>query len=72
MPYYDYKCKNCGENFTVQKSMNDLSVSNCPKCNSSNVGKIWGGFQLKGCCKTSGSSEKSCGSCGGGSCSGCH
>jgi len=75
MPSYDYNCKQCNENFTIEKSMSDTSTPNCPKCNSEDVAKDWGGFQLKGCCKTSGASVSSgggCGSCSGGSCSGCH
>ena len=71
MPSYDYSCKDCSENFTVNKSMNDTTVPNCPKCNSSNIRRIWGGFSLKGC-GNSCSSGSSCSSCSGGSCSTCH
>ncbi|MFH0702672.1 MAG: zinc ribbon domain-containing protein [bacterium] len=74
MPYYDYNCKNCNEEFTVEKSMNDSTMPFCPKCKSSDVGKIWGNFSLKGCdCKNTGSAslKKGCGSCRGNSCSGC-
>jgi len=76
MPSYDYNCKDCKECFTIEKSMNDQSTPNCTKCNSSNVAKIWGGFQLKGNDKGSNSfitsSGGGCGSCKGGSCSTCH
>ena len=68
MPSYDYSCKKCNENFTIEKSMNDETKPMCPKCNSDEVARIWGGFQVKGC---GSSSSGSCGSCSGGSCSGC-
>lgn len=71
MPSYDYSCKVCGNSFTVNKSMNDTTVPGCPACMSSEVTKVWGGIQLKGCGTTSGSSG-SCGSCSGGSCTSCH
>lgn len=69
MPSYDYICKNCNETFTIQKSMNDTSIPDCLKCSSSDVSRIWGGFIIKG---SQGSSQKSCTSCNGGSCSTCH
>lgn len=71
MPDYDYNCKSCNHNFTINKSMTDDTIPVCPSCKSAETVKIWGGFQLKGCCKTSGTSAKNCGSCSGSSCSGC-
>lgn len=68
MPDYDYNCKDCNKNFTVNKSMNDTSTPSCPKCSSSNIKRVWGGFIVKGCSSSGGS----CNSCGGGSCSTCH
>jgi len=72
MPAYDYKCTDCNENFTFEKSMTDETTPNCPKCNSLNVKRVWGGIQFKGLSSGSGSSGKSCGPCSGGSCSSCH
>ncbi|MDD3013698.1 MAG: zinc ribbon domain-containing protein [Candidatus Gastranaerophilales bacterium] len=73
MPSYDYRCNKCHEIFTVTKSMNDSSTPTCPCCGSNEVAKVWGNVQLKGCCKTSGSSSGGgCSSCSGGSCGSCH
>ncbi len=71
MPSYDYNCKECDEIFTIEKSMNDDSVPDCPKCGSANVSKVWGNIQFKGC-GAKGSSSGGCGGCSGGSCSTCH
>ncbi|EKE02390.1 MAG: hypothetical protein ACD_20C00395G0020 [uncultured bacterium] len=68
MPDYDYNCKNCNEIFTVNKSMSDTTIPDCPKCNSPDVKRIWGSFIVKG---GNGSGSK-CGSCSSGSCSTCH
>ena len=37
MPSYDFICKKCNENFTIEKSMNDETKPKCPKCNSDDV-----------------------------------
>ena len=70
MPDYDYKCKKCNKVFTIEKSMIDSTVPDCPVCKSFEVSRIWGGIQFKGLSKGSKSSSN-CGSCSGGSCSGC-
>lgn len=69
MPSYDYKCEKCNEVFTIEKSMTDESIPSCPKCQSSNVKKVWGNIQFKGI--SSGCASGDCSSCGG-SCSSCH
>lgn len=68
MPSYDYSCKNCGNVFTINKSMNDSREPDCPACQSPNVTRIWSGVQFKGC--GGGSSCSSGGGCS--SCGGCH
>lgn len=70
MPSYDYTCKACEKNFTIEKSMTDNTEPVCIYCNSANVTRIWGKIQLKGCDRTENSSG--CGSsCSKSSCSGC-
>jgi len=71
MPGYDYNCKDCEKTFTIEKSMTDNTEPVCVYCNSSNVARIWGNIQLKGCGSKGNSS--SCGtSCTKSSCSGCN
>ncbi|MFA6169241.1 MAG: zinc ribbon domain-containing protein [Candidatus Margulisiibacteriota bacterium] len=68
MPFYDYKCGNCGKKFEVQKGMNDASIPRCPDCK----GLAERVFSAPALATGNGSS---CGSCGTGSCSsgcGCH
>ncbi|MEI7475073.1 MAG: zinc ribbon domain-containing protein [bacterium] len=71
MPSYDYKCKDCDKAFTITKSMNDLTVPDCPECKSENVSKVWGGFIVAGKSNSDDSSSSKCGSCSSSSCSTC-
>lgn len=50
MPLYQFKCKNCQEEFEVIKKFSDESVTTCPKCKSDFVEKQVSGssFKLKG------------------------
>ena len=49
MPTYDYKCKECGEKFSVKHSMNDKTKILCPKCNGEAEQMIsLGGIAFKG------------------------
>ncbi|MBP9091429.1 zinc ribbon domain-containing protein [bacterium] len=41
MPSYDYRCQECRVAFTVERSMNDPSDTNCAECGSANVSRIW-------------------------------
>jgi len=70
MPSYDYKCKNCEKVFTIEKSMTDSSVPACIECSSSEVTRIWGNIQLKGCGK--GGPSVCSSSCTKTSCAGCN
>lgn len=70
MPSYDYNCKACENSFTVRKSMTDDTQPLCPKCNSSSVIRVWGGFLIGGTPSDSGSSS-GCGSCTSSNCSTC-
>ncbi len=41
MPIYEFKCKDCGEEFEVfLKSKNEVSEVKCPKCNSKNIERL--------------------------------
>lgn len=81
MPSYDYRCKECREPFSVERSMKDSTEPNCEHCGSSEVARIWnmqiraGGItpdvgqgQARSSSKSSGGG---CGSCCGSSCSSC-
>ena len=77
MPQYDYMCKKCNKEFSIFCGMNDNRDNiECEYCKSNDVYRIYSGIITKGKDFTkfigSTSSAKSCGSCGGGSCSGCH
>lgn len=50
MPLYDYKCKNCGESFSLVMSMSEKEKTTkvkCPKCESENVTQIYSSFFAK-------------------------
>jgi len=34
MPFYDYKCKDCGKTFEIEKGMNEKASPKCPFCKS--------------------------------------
>lgn len=79
MPSYDYRCTDCREPFTVERSMKDSSETNCEHCGSQNVSRIWNMFiRTSGITQDVGqgraaapapSSGGGCGSCcGGGGC----
>ncbi|MBU6452082.1 MAG: zinc ribbon domain-containing protein [Cyanobacteria bacterium REEB67] len=85
MPSYDYRCQECREAFTVERSMTDSSETSCSHCGSANVSRIWNMFIRsggttpdvgQGTRSSSSSSAKSsgghgCGSCTSHSCSTC-
>ncbi len=74
MPIYEFKCKECGNEFEELILGRDTDNISCPKCNSSEV------IQLMSLCKTKVSgnslpigtaSSGGCSSCSGGNCSSC-
>ncbi|MDZ4832548.1 MAG: zinc ribbon domain-containing protein [Candidatus Melainabacteria bacterium] len=82
MPNYDYRCKDCREPFSVERSMKDNTEPNCEHCGSAEVNRIWniqirsGGItpdvgQGSSPKSSGGSSGGGCGSCCGSSCSSC-
>jgi len=46
MPTYDYICKKCGHHFEAFQKMNDLPLSNCPKCKGKAERVISGGVGM--------------------------
>jgi putative FmdB family regulatory protein len=86
MPSYDYRCADCREEFSVERSMSDDTKQHCIQCGTHNINRIWnitfrtGGVtpdygQGTGSTKGGGSVEGSksgCGSCVSKSCGTCH
>ena len=50
MPFYEYKCPDCGHRFEELQSFNDPPISVCPMCSKENVKKLLSrsSFVLKG------------------------
>jgi len=76
MPIYEFKCEDCGENFEVLSTYDELAKVTCPKCKSKHLKKLIShlGFikhsdQSFSSSSTSSESSSSCPSCSGGSCS---
>ncbi len=67
MPIYEFKCNECGEQFSEMRKMGDAQGVICPNCTSTNVKKKMSVFAsisskpLPGC-----ASASSCGHAGSG------
>ena len=83
MAQYDYRCKDCREVFTIERSMTAESTDcACQKCGSGDVTRIWNAFiRAGGTTPDVGQGTKSsktssggggCGSCSSSSCGTCH
>ncbi len=81
MPAYDYRCKDCRQTFTVERSMSESGDdSACEHCGSKEVTRIWNAFIRAGGITPDvgqGAPKKSsggggCGSCSSHSCGTCH
>ncbi|MTI81207.1 MAG: zinc ribbon domain-containing protein [Firmicutes bacterium] len=48
MPIYDFKCKDCGEKFTVMVSISEKDKVKCPECDCDNIQQLMSGFFTKG------------------------
>lgn len=56
MPLYVYKCKNCGENFTLLLSVSAKDKAKCPRCQSKDLAEDYSGYgSAKVSCQGSGS-----------------
>ena len=50
MPFYEYRCSECGHEFEAMQKMSDQPLSDCPECGRSALVKLVSatGFRLKG------------------------
>lgn len=48
MPSYDYRCKGCESQVTLERSMSDESTPVCTECGSDNLNRIWTAFIISG------------------------
>jgi len=83
MAQYDYRCKDCREVFTIERSMTAESTEcSCEKCGSADVTRIWNAFIRAGGTtpdvgqgtkpsKSSNGGGGGCGSCSSSSCGTC-
>jgi putative FmdB family regulatory protein len=44
MPIYDYRCKDCGHDFSIIESLeaHEVAKRTCPECKSSSVERVIG------------------------------
>lgn len=81
MPSYDYRCKGCESQVTLERSMMDESTPVCTNCGGESLNRIWNAFIIsggstpdvgQGMSSSSSAPRKSgCGSCTTHSCSTC-
>lgn len=73
MPIYEYGCNKCGYEF--EELVSDMEfLPRCPKCGSTETGKLMSLCARSGSKKESSgmtSSASGCGSCSGGNCASC-
>jgi putative FmdB family regulatory protein len=50
MPFYEYRCSECGHEFEAMQKMSDQPLSECPACGKPALVKLVSatGFRLKG------------------------
>ena len=50
MPFYEYRCADCGHEFEAMQKMSDEPLVDCPECGRPGLVKLVSaaGFQLKG------------------------
>ena len=66
MPIFEYRCKDCGEQFeTLVYSSSSNQEIECPKCKSSNTEKQMSSFASSGNNGSNAASSSSCNSRGG-------
>ena len=76
MPFYDYKCLDCGKIFEIEKGMNETYLPECAYCKSINTARKFnriGRMAGKSADLAHEGSEQggSCSSCTSGVCSSC-
>ncbi|MCP5141266.1 MAG: zinc ribbon domain-containing protein [Gammaproteobacteria bacterium] len=50
MPFYEYRCDDCGHEFEAMQKMSDAPLTDCPACGQPHLVKLMSaaGFRLKG------------------------
>lgn len=52
MPYYDYKCRDCGHEFDVRIPMDQAGTpQTCPECGATDASQVitnYGSYSIKG------------------------
>jgi len=50
MPFYEYRCENCGHELEELQKLSDAPLRDCPECDSASLKKkvSAAGFRLKG------------------------
>lgn len=50
MPFYEYRCAECGHELEAMQKMSDSPLTDCPECGKAALVKLVSaaGFQLKG------------------------
>ena len=84
MPFYEYRCNDCGHEFEAMQKMSDAPLRDCPECGHAALVKLVSapGFRLKGtgwyetdfkggAKKDEKRSSDGAHACGGGSCPAC-
>lgn len=48
MPFYDMRCKECGEEFNVMSKMSDMEQKRikCPKCGNNELERVFGNINV--------------------------
>lgn len=44
MPFYEYRCKKCGQRFELQQKMEERGRASCPGCGSAEAEKLFSVF----------------------------
>ena len=76
MPFYEYRCEDCGEKFEYFARKSDDAAECCTACGKKNIKKLFSNFGFKSGSAEAGDLRSSagssaCGSCTASSCSGC-
>lgn len=66
MPTFDFRCSDCGHEFSEFVSIKEKDKVCCPKCKG-NVKQLFTGFMFK----SSNSNNSSCSNCNSGDCKSC-
>ncbi|SMB94266.1 putative regulatory protein, FmdB family [Thermanaeromonas toyohensis ToBE] len=48
MPLYEFRCKECGEKFTMRLSWQEKDKAVCPSCGAQNLQQLFTGITILG------------------------